>query len=86
MTGCHYCGTTRDELRPYGPGGSSACFACAMATPERRNQTDAVYGAMLDAAEAAGSGVVVLGANGPDPATPGFARTITDLLGTGDDR
>lgn len=50
--GCHYCGTTEKDLRPYGPGGSMVCFPCATATPERDAAAKAAFGALLDAAGA----------------------------------
>lgn len=46
---CHYCGPTEEDLRPYGPGGSLVCFPCATATPEREQETEGRYGALLDA-------------------------------------
>ncbi|GAA1138718.1 hypothetical protein [Nocardioides aquiterrae] len=50
---CHYCGTTeKDDLRPYGPGGSWVCFPCATATPEREQQAKNAFGALLDGAAA----------------------------------
>lgn len=75
---CHYCGRAENfprvlsrgpqvELRPYGPGGAWACFKCAMATPERKAQTDHTFGAQLEAAEAAGEGVSTLTSGGPEP-------------------
>jgi hypothetical protein len=45
---CHYCTKTGD-LRPYGPRGSMVCFDCAMATPERKAETERNFGAQLDA-------------------------------------
>lgn len=45
---CHYCNET-DDLRPYGPRGSMVCFACAMATPERKAETSRNFATQLDA-------------------------------------
>lgn len=37
---CELCGKVA-ELRPYGPGGKSVCFACAMKDePEAKRQFD----------------------------------------------
>ena len=49
---CHYCGTDERELRPYGPGGSSICFPCMKASPEREAEAGRNFGAQLDAARA----------------------------------
>lgn len=69
MGTCHYCGPTDEELRPYGPGGSTVCFGCATATPEREAATEATFGALLGAASA--MGVPVIGSpDGPMIYTP----------------
>jgi len=47
-TVCFYCRLDK-ELRPYGPGGQMVCFGCAMATPERRAQTERSFGDQLNA-------------------------------------
>ena len=65
---CFFCGDAERETRPSGPGGAAVCFPCATETPEREAEAKAVYGVQLDAAAAAaGSGVVVLTADGPQP-------------------
>jgi hypothetical protein len=66
---CHYCGTTERELRPYGPGGSSICYLCMKADPDRERAAKHAYGALLDAAGAVSpDGVVVIGSSaGPQP-------------------
>lgn len=51
---CHYCGPTDRELRPYGPGGSTICFPCATATPEREQAATGAFGALLDATSSIG--------------------------------
>lgn len=51
---CYYCGPTDKELRPYGPGGSTVCFPCATATPEREQAAAGAYGALLDATTSLG--------------------------------
>jgi hypothetical protein len=56
---CHYCGSAGD-LRPYGPGGSSVCFPCAT-TPERNADTEAAFGALLEASSAIGDPLIVGG-------------------------
>ena len=61
MSGCCYCGTTDDLLRPYGPGGAPLCFPCLKSTPEREAQAGAAFGALLDAnAAMSPTGAVVL--------------------------
>ncbi len=50
MMKCHYCQTTSD-LRPYGPGGSMVCFACAMQTPERKEETKRNFAVQLYASD-----------------------------------
>lgn len=45
---CYYCGPTDRELRPYGPGAATVCFACATATPEREQAAHAAFDAQLD--------------------------------------
>lgn len=70
MRSCVHCGTTTEELRPYGPGGSWVCFRCAM-KPENRATTEASFNALLDAAETVGDGVVTIGTEeGPVPGYP----------------
>ena len=60
---CHYCGKTK-ELRPYGPRGSMVCFDCAMATPERKRETEQAMATQLNAIK----GVAVIGTEvGPYP-------------------
>lgn len=60
--GCHYCGTTERELRPYGPGGSPLCFPCMTASPEREQAAKNTFGALVDANEAISpTGVVTIG-------------------------
>jgi len=63
---CFYCGTTeRDRpLRPYGPRGEWVCFPCAIATPERKAETEAAFDAQL---KAAGPEVVLGESTGPRP-------------------
>lgn len=51
---CYYCGPTDRELRPYGPGGSTVCFPCATATPEREAAAHGAFGALLDATSTLG--------------------------------
>jgi hypothetical protein len=55
---CHYCGPTQAELRPYGPGGSSVCFPCATATPEREQAAAGRFGALLDMTTSIGPAMV----------------------------
>ena len=62
---CHYCGTSEEELRPYGPGGSWVCWECAMATPERKTQTEQAFGALLDAAGSVSDVVAIGQPSGP---------------------
>jgi len=58
---CHYCGTTKGDLRPYGPGGSSVCFPCVKNSPEREKVAREEFLRQLDAA----GSVVELTPNGP---------------------
>lgn len=56
------------ELRPYGPNGESICFDCSQSTPEMQA---AAVRQFITRLEAAGneSDVIVLGPDGPKPAT-----------------
>ena len=49
--GCHYCGTTEEELRPYGPGGDPLCFACMTAEPEREKEAGKMFEGHIALAE-----------------------------------
>lgn len=61
---CHYC-SAEDDLRPYGPKGAVVCFDCAMATPERRKETEVNFSTQLNAS---GPVAVLDGTNvGPYP-------------------
>ncbi|KKK83691.1 hypothetical protein LCGC14_2790840 [marine sediment metagenome] len=67
---CHYCGAA-DDLRPYGPGGAAVCFACAMATPERKRAAERAYSVQAEAAGIVGGGVITIGtSDGPTPGHP----------------
>lgn len=66
---CHYCGSTEQELRPYGPGGGPVCFGCAMSDPERKAETERNYEVLLNAAEAIGPIATVGTTAGPQPMT-----------------
>lgn len=70
---CCCCGRADVELRPYGPGGAWVCFACAMATSDRREETARQFNAKLDAAEKA-TGVATLTPQGPVPMIIGGKR------------
>jgi hypothetical protein len=66
---CHYCGTT-DDTRPYGPGGSSICFPCMKADPEREKTAEQSFVAQVEAAAAMSPYRVVVvntAAGGPEP-------------------
>jgi hypothetical protein len=76
MGQCHYCGPTEAELRPYGPGGSTVCFKCAMETPERKSATEAAFGALLEGASVFGTVVVGLD-GGPVNVSP---ETLSRIL------
>jgi hypothetical protein len=78
---CCHCGVdggafkrTHDgktELRPYGPGGAWVCYRCAFETPERTEQSEGAFYALLEGASAAGSGIAVIGeTEGPRPFDP----------------
>ena len=87
MSGCFYCGTTDDLLRPYGPGGAPLCFPCLKSTPEREAQAGAAFGALLDAnAAMSPTGAVVL--NDPElrPLLPDepLAKVYTRPASSGD--
>lgn len=40
---CCYCGSSYEELRPYGLNGSMVCFTCAFSTPERESETNSQF-------------------------------------------
>lgn len=65
---CHYCqrpaGRGHHELRPYGPGGASVCFACVKRDPAIEAQVTQEYLRRLDEA-AAVTGQAVLTPDGP---------------------
>lgn len=66
---CHYCQSTTEELRPYGPGGKPICHPCMKTSPEREAAAESALGTLLDAAGAM-TGVVAVGTeNGPQPVT-----------------
>lgn len=50
MKSCYYCKCNDKEFRPYGPNSSMVCFDCAMATPERIEQTERNFISQLEAA------------------------------------
>lgn len=64
---CHYCGSSSHEMRPYGPGGTSICYACATSTPEREAEAARNFLAQV---LAAGPVVVLGGPEGPYPLHP----------------
>lgn len=70
---CHYCGKGAevDEMRPYGPGGSWIHYRCMMADPAREAGAKRNFGALLDAAQAVGSGVATIGEGCEDGPVPG---------------
>lgn len=85
---CYACGRATDrtldergkftvELRPYGPGGSWVCHACANATPERREEWQAAFSTLIGASEAVSSiGVAAIGQEaGPVPFEPNETST-----------
>lgn len=63
---CHYCGTSEEELRPYGPGGSYICFPCIEDSPERNEAAVANFVTLVEAAHAV-SDIIMLGPDGPQP-------------------
>ena len=70
--GCHYCGSTEEDLRPYGPGGSPICYPCMKADPARERAAENALGGLIDAAAAISpTGVVAIGEpEGPRPFDP----------------
>lgn len=61
---CYLCACS-DDLRPYGPKGEWVCFSCAMATPERKRETERQFAAQLAGID----GPAVIGEEiGPYPA------------------
>lgn len=64
MKACHYCGTDKEDLRPYGPNHSYVCFKCAFETPERAKEAENNFVTQLLAV----NGPVVIGTDaGPIP-------------------
>lgn len=76
-TVCHYCGPTESELRPYGPGGSRVCFACATSTPEREQAAQNAFGTLLDAVGSVAPIVAIGGQEGPVPFDPACTAEAT---------
>lgn len=70
---CHYCATTEDELRPYGPNGTWTCFPCMKADPDRERIAELAYEAQIALAEAVSPvGVAAVGlSEGPIAYVPG---------------
>jgi hypothetical protein len=46
--GCHFCGNTERELRPYGPKGAPICFGCMKADPAREAAAREQFGRKLE--------------------------------------
>ncbi len=69
---CCYCGSTKREMRPYGPGGSMTCFPCMKSSPDRERAAEQAYHALLDGATVISpSGAVAIGTeDGPVPFDP----------------
>jgi hypothetical protein len=65
MGTCNDC-SKEDETRPYGPNGEAICFDCAMATPEKKQQTINMMHKLM---EAAGPVVMIGTEDGPIPLT-----------------
>lgn len=68
---CSGCGSTTEELRPYGPGGALVCFPCGTGTLDAAVLAAAAFIDQLHAAAAADpDGVAVFGGeDGPMPAS-----------------
>lgn len=67
---CCYCGTTADELRPYGPGGKWTCLPCIKADPDAHATAVKVYQAKL-LSEGKLTGFVEIGTEaGPQSVSP----------------
>lgn len=79
---CHYCGSTDEDLRPYGPGGSFVCYPCATATPEREAQAHAAFDALFGAVEVVSPVVAIGTKEGPVPFDPG---ALDGLIGDDDE-
>lgn len=91
MSECYYCGPTKQELRPYGPGGRNICFPCMKASPEREETAKANFMALLDGVGAM-TGIVSIGTDaGPQPVVLeiddecGIEKTIAELKDYGPD-
>jgi hypothetical protein len=63
MKKCFYCEQDKEDIRPYGPGGSYICFDCTISTPEREALAHAQFDLQMEAA-AQHSSVVVVGEDG----------------------
>lgn len=50
----YICGSSKEELRPYGHGGQPICFPCMIGSPEREAEAKKNFGALLQAAETMG--------------------------------
>ncbi|MCP4958276.1 MAG: hypothetical protein GY925_03295 [Actinomycetia bacterium] len=80
MSGCHYCGTTTGELRPYGPGGSSLCFDCLTSDPEIEAAAGRAMMSQIEASEAVSDlGSSILTADGPNPLTDADTEQLEGL-------
>ena len=64
------------ECRPYGPGGKLVCWDCMKADMALEHQCQRSFGILLEAAEAAGAGMVILTTAGPQPAPDDMAEDL----------
>lgn len=72
---CVHCEKNDEETRPYGPGGTDVCFTCAMATPERKEQTANAFIALIEAVDATGVTPTIGSSVGPAP----MAQTLKQM-------
>lgn len=67
---CYTCGSTEDELRPYGINGAWVCFHCAMGTPEAKRIAEQQFEAQVNAAAKLSKYVIIGEPTGPRPHLP----------------
>lgn len=78
MKNCFYCKQDKDDIRPYGPGGSYICFDCTISTPERNAAAKQQFMAQMEAA-AQHTGIVTIGGDGG--VRPATQDEIIEALG-----
>lgn len=65
--GCHVCGDTKGELRPYGASGQDICFPCMMGDPAREAEAEQQFAGRVAMAESQDPNGVAMVSDGTPP-------------------